>query len=189
MTVSTAIGEDDFMDRDWLAEWRVSVTAQVGQLLETFQSRFGFEPGLNQLGPPAADQALASLQAIVPRPAADLIDFYRRIGQVSLPDVGNGYFIHPADLVARQATAAEPGRIGPPHELDVLVFGSDGGGALYAVPAAKPGPVYRLRECSVKDGIALAADIQIIAADYRTFLRRLEIAVETFAATGHLADL
>jgi hypothetical protein len=189
MTVSTAIGEDDFMDRDWLAEWRVSVTAQVDQLLETFQSRFGFEPGLNQLGPPAADQALASLQAIVPRPAADLIDFYRRIGQVSLPDVGNGYFIHPADLVARQATAGEPGRIGPPHELDVLVFGSDGGGALYAVPAAKPGPVYRLRECSVKDGIALAADIQIIAADYRTFLRRLEIAVETFAATGHLADL
>jgi hypothetical protein len=56
------------------------------------------------------------------------------------------------------------------------------------VPAAKPGPVYRLRECSIKDGIALAADIQIIAVDYRTFLRRLETAVETFATTGHLAD-
>ncbi len=177
------------MDRGWLAEWRVSVTAEVAGLLETFQSRFGFEPGMNQLGPPAAEQALASLQAIVPRPAADLIDFYRWIGQVSLPDVGNGYFIHPADLVTRQAADGEPRRIGPPHELDVLVFGSDGGGTLYAVPAAKPGPVYRLRECSIKDGIALAGDVQVIAADFRTFLQRLEIAVEIFAATGHLADL
>jgi hypothetical protein len=177
------------MDREWLAAWRASVTAEVGQLLETFQSRFGFEPGINQLGPPAAEQALASLQAIMPPPAADLIDFYRWIGQVSLPDVGNGYFIHPADLVARQAADGEPRRIGPPHELDVLAFGSDGGGALYAVPAAKPGPVYRLRECSLKDGIALPGNIQIIAADYRTFLQRLQIAVETFAATGHLTDL
>jgi len=177
------------MDREWLAEWRVSVALKAGQLLETFQSRFGFEPGHNQLGPPAAEQALALLQAIVPRPAADLIDFYRCIGQVSLPDIGNGYFIHPADLVARQAADAEPRRIGPPHELDVLVFGSDGGGALYAVPAAKPGPVYRLRECSIKDGIAIAGDIQVVAVDYRTFLQRLEIAVETFAATGHPADL
>jgi hypothetical protein len=54
------------MDREWLAEWRVSVTAEVDQLLETFQSRFGFEPGMNQPGSPAAEQALASLQAIVP---------------------------------------------------------------------------------------------------------------------------
>ena len=177
------------MDREWLAEWRVSVTVKADQLLETFQSRFGFEPGRNRLGPPAAEQALASLQAIVPRPAADLIDFYRCIGQVSLPDVGNGYFIHPADLVARQAADGEPRRIGPPHELDVLVFGSDGGGALYAVPAAKPGPVYQLRECSIKDGIAIAGDIQIVAVDYRIFLQRLEIAVETFTATGHPADL
>ena len=177
------------MDREWLANWRVSVAVKVDQLLETFQSRFGLEPGRNQLGPPAPEQALASLQAIVPRPAADLIDFHRCIGQVSLPDVGNGYFIHPADLVARQAADGEPRRIGPPHELDVLVFGSDGGGALYAVPAAKPGPVYRLRECRIKNGIAIAGDIQIVAVDYRTFLQRLEIAVETFTATGHPADL
>jgi hypothetical protein len=43
------------MDRGWLAEWRDSVTAEVAGLLETFQSRFGFEPGLNYLGPPAAE--------------------------------------------------------------------------------------------------------------------------------------
>lgn len=98
------------MDRGWLAE-RVSVTAEVAGLLETFESRFGFEPGLNQLGPPAAEQALASLRAIVPRRAADLIDFYHWIGQVSLPDVGNGYFIHRADLVTRQAADEEA----PPH--------------------------------------------------------------------------
>jgi hypothetical protein len=46
-----------------------------------------------------------------------------------------------------------------------------------------------LRECSIKDDIALAGNIKIIAVDYRTFLQRLEIAVETFAATGHPADL
>ena len=32
----------------------------------------------------------------------------------------------------------EPRRIGPPHGRDVLVFGSDGGGTLYPVPAAQP---------------------------------------------------
>ena len=61
--------------------------------------------------------------------------------------------------------------------------------AVYAVPAAKPGPVYRLRECNIKEGVALAGNIQIVAVDYRTLLQRLEIAVETFAATGHLTDL
>ena len=89
------------MDRQWLAEWRVSMTANVAQLLETFQSRFGFEPGVNELGPPTAKQTLASLQAIAPRPATDLVDFYRCIGHVSLPDIGNGYFIHPADRIRR----------------------------------------------------------------------------------------
>lgn len=44
--IPRGIGEDQFMDREWLAEWRVSVTAEVDQLLETFQSRFGFEPGM-----------------------------------------------------------------------------------------------------------------------------------------------
>jgi hypothetical protein len=46
-----------------------------------------------------------------------------------------------------------------------------------------------LRECSIKDGIALAGDVQVIAADFRTFLQHLEIAVEIFAATGHPADV
>ena len=58
-------------------------------------------------------------------------------------------------------------------------------------PAAKPGPVYRLRECSIKDGIALAGDVQGIAADFRTFPQRLEIAVERISVpvTGRLLRL
>jgi hypothetical protein len=46
-----------------------------------------------------------------------------------------------------------------------------------------------LREYSIKNGIALAGNIQIIAVDYRTFLQRLQIAGDTFAATGHPGDL
>ena len=177
------------MDREWLEAWRVSVTAILAELLGTFRQRFGFEPGANAVGPPAAGEAVASLAALRPAPVRDLLTFYENIGEVSLPDVGNGYFIHAPRLVIQHAQAGEPRRIGPPFDVDVLAFASDGGGALYALPAAKAGPVYRLRDYVLRDGVAGARDARIAAGDLQAFLQRLKLAVETFASTGSLTDL
>jgi hypothetical protein len=177
------------VDREWLGTWRISVTEMLAELLATFRQRFGFEPDGDTVGPPASRGAVALLAALRPAPARDLLTFYENIGEVSLPDVGNGYFIHAPRLVAEQAQAGEPRRIGPPVDVDVLAFASDGGGAFYALPAAKAGPVYRLRECAIRDGVAEARDVQIVAGDLRAFLQRLKLAVETFASTGNLTDL
>jgi len=177
------------VDREWLGIWRVSVTEMLTELLATFGERFGFDPGANAVRPPAAAEAVASLAALRPAPARDLLTFYENIGEVSLPDVGNGYFIHAPRLVVEQARAGNPRRIGPPVDVDVLAFAGDGGGALYALPAAKAGPVYRLRDYVLRDGVAEARDVQIVAGDLRAFLQRLKLAVETFTSTGNLTDL
>lgn len=183
--------ESVLVDREWLDEWRVSVTALLAELLGTFSQRFGFEPGVNAVGPPAAAEALASLAALRPAPARELLLFYESIGEVSLPDVGNGYFIHPPRLVAGQAQAGGPRRIGPPFDVDVVAFASDGGGALYALPAAGAGPVYRLRDCALLDGAAVASagGAEAAAGDLREFLQHLKLAVGTFTRTGGLTGL
>ena len=87
------------------------------------------------------------------------------------------------------AQAGEPRRIGPPVDAGVLVFASDGGGALYVIPAAKAGPVYRLRDYVIRDGVADARYAQIAAGDLQEFLQRLRLAVQTFTSTGNLTDL
>ena len=110
------------MDREWLDSWRVSVVASLAELLGTFRQRFGFEPDANTVGPPASTEAVASLAALRPAPTRDLLIFYENIGEVSLPDVGNGYFIHSPRLVLEHAQASEPRRIGPPFNVGVLAF-------------------------------------------------------------------
>ena len=147
MSGAAAARQAVLVDAEWLSTWRVSVTAAVGELLGTFRQRFGFEPATNELGPPASEEAMTSLAALPATPAQDLLAFYRTVGEVSLPDVGNDYFIHPPGLAVQHAQAGELHRIGPPVDAEVLVFASDGGGALYALPAAQAGPVYRLRDC------------------------------------------
>lgn len=99
-------------DRELLDIWRVSVTAVLAGFLATFRQRFGFEPGANAVGPPASGEAVASLAALRPAPARDLLTFYESIGEVSLPDVGNGYFIHSPRLVIEHAYAGGLRRIG-----------------------------------------------------------------------------
>jgi len=167
--------------------WQISVTAMVAELLGTFEQRFGFEPGTNELGPPASQEAVTSLAALRPVPARDLLTLYRKVGEVSLPDVGNGYFIHSPSLVISHR--GEPPCIGQPFDVDVLVFASDGGCALYAPSAAEAGPVYRLRECAIWNGVAAAREIQTVAEDLQEFLQHLQTAIGTYTRTGDLTDL
>jgi hypothetical protein len=177
------------VDREWLDAWRVSVTAALTELLGTFSHRYGFEPDVHALGPPASREAVASLAALRPAPAHDLLVFYENIGEVSLPDVGNGYFVHSPRLVIESVRTGGLRGIGPPLDGDVLPFASDGGGAVYALPAAEAGPVYRLRDFALLDGVADAQGVETVAGDLQDFLQRLRLAVEVFTSTGSLTGL
>lgn len=79
-------------------------------------------------------------------------------------------------------------RIGPPFDAGVLAFASDGGGALYALPAAEAGPVYRLRDFALHDGVADVRGIEAAAGDLQEFLHP-RLAVEVFTSDGRLTDL
>jgi hypothetical protein len=66
----------------------------------------------------------------------------QHVGPVSLPDIANGYFIHPPHTVAANPdpdAVGCPDRIGEPFQdpVAVVVFGSNGGGRQGA--ADRPG--------------------------------------------------
>ncbi|MCX3064244.1 hypothetical protein [Streptomyces beihaiensis] len=73
----------------------------------------------------------------------DLVDLYSRVESVSLPDLGSGYFIHSAGEMLDGMRDGQPTRVIGAVEDSITVFGSDGGGGLFALNAAQD-KVYRL---------------------------------------------
>ncbi|MEV0806314.1 hypothetical protein [Micromonospora sp. NPDC050200] len=61
----------------------------------------------------------------------ELFALYRFVGPVSLPDITNGYFLHPLDSVIGNLYHDDrrADRIGEPlaEDVDIVVFGSNGG--------------------------------------------------------------
>jgi hypothetical protein len=104
-----------------------------------------------------------------------LLSLYAVIDSVSLPDIGNGYFIHPPSAVAAHldaygAVPLEDGDHG-------IVFGSDGGGTLFAVSAA--GTVHRSRTASWN------GEFSVVAASLSDFLEQLREVTGQFAPTKY----
>ncbi|GIJ43798.1 hypothetical protein Val02_06840 [Virgisporangium aliadipatigenens] len=147
-----------------LQEWAARLRAEVDRALRDVVSTYPFEAGAHEIGPPEPD-------APVPLPA-DLAALLRTVGPVSLPDIGNGYFLQAPYTVDRIA------------EGEVVVFGSDGGGTLYALGDA----VYRIRDASYVDGF-YDGPVTVIAPDLDSFLERLLGAVSAFADDGSITDL
>jgi hypothetical protein len=73
-----------------------------------------------------------------------LIHLYRTIGEVSLPDLENGVFIHPAEAVIVGLGGEQPTEAVGSLEGRIVVFGSDGGGALISI--TEDGKVYKLKD-------------------------------------------
>ncbi|MFG2819233.1 hypothetical protein ACGFX4_07365 [Kitasatospora sp. NPDC048365] len=145
---------DERLDGDWLRGWCERTAAAVAGLTESFEVRHGFPPGDNVIAP-ATDEshrATGALVALTPIPA-DLATVYRVIDEVSLPDVANGCFVHPASLVAEHVRAYGPVAI--PDEGPATVFASDGGGRLFAVTGS--GRVWMSTAASWSDRFDLAA--------------------------------
>lgn len=145
---------DERLDAEWLRGWCVQTDAALAKPMESFQARFGFEPGSNVVvhASETSHQAVDALVDLTPIPS-DLTTMYWVIAEVSLPDVGNGYFVHPASLVADHFR--EIGAVQIDGEEPALIFASDGGGRLLAL--AGSGRVWMSTTASWFDQFDLAA--------------------------------
>ncbi|MEV4431357.1 hypothetical protein ACN9M0_00280 [Streptomyces sp. R-07] len=145
---------DDRLDAEWLRGWCEQADSALAKLMASFQARFGFEPGSNKvvLASEESHQATDALVELTPIPS-DLTTMYWVIDEVSLPDVENGYFVHPASLVADHLR--EYGAVQIDGEEPALVFASDGGGHLFAL--AGSGRIWRSTTTSWLDQFDLAA--------------------------------
>ncbi|MEU0561000.1 hypothetical protein [Dactylosporangium sp. NPDC006015] len=184
------------MDEQGLAGWRASIEVAVTRALRAIVSTFPFEPGTHTIGPPAPEVELTALRSRLPWIPEDLVGVCGLVGAVCLPDIANGLFMFEPDYIlnALDHDDGRPDRIGRPfeREVDVVVFGSDGGGTLYAVAVGATGRVFRLRECSYLAGVyegALNVDVTVVAETLDDFLRRLLNAVAVFADDGRVTDL
>jgi hypothetical protein len=162
------------LDPSGLRTWCDDINAELEPLLGSFESRYGYPPGENRITasagahPPAAAQLGAH-----PAVARALADFYTVIEELTLPDIGNGYFIHPAQHVLDELTHGGPVDAG---EFTAVVFGSDGGGILFAV--SLHGTVYRSRAASHDSGF------DAVAKNLRGFLDHLHHEITRFIETG-----
>ncbi|CAL9614527.1 hypothetical protein SUDANB37_05736 [Streptomyces sp. enrichment culture] len=94
---------------------------------------------------------------------SDLTTLYWVVCEISLPDVGHGYFVHPASTVAEHFREYGPVQID--DEPFAIVFASDGGGHLFAV--AGSGRVWRSTTASWFD------DFEVAAASIQEFLEQI----------------
>lgn len=169
-----------------LTPWTGRLRASVTGLMDGFEGRFGYLPDANLVVAarhPGGTIMRTRLEGRVQVPSA-IVDFFDAIEEVSLPDVWNGYFLGPADRVVA-AHAEESARwITIESELqEVLLIGSDGGGALYCASVAEPAPVFRVEEPSIRHGVAtgLSGDVRPLASSFPAFLEALADAVEASA--------
>ena len=165
---------------DWLTTWQGEMAALLEPTLDLFESAYGYPPDDNRVQ--SADDesraAAARCEDAGPLPAA-LATFYATIARVQLPDIAHGYFIHPPDLVLDHLASHKHVRL--TEQGTGIVFGSDGGGILFALDSA--GQVHRSTAASWYD------DFEPTEPSLKQFLERLHRTTATFAGdTRHHAS-
>lgn len=161
------------LDQAWLASWSDDVNRALKPFLATFETTQGYAPDDNRITEAREGQPVSEVTTHPYLPAA-LTGFYQAIHEVLLPDIGNGYFVHPLDHVLNELT--QQGLVSLPDSTPGVVFGSDGGGILHAT--SHSGTIYRSRAAS-RD-----SDFELVATDLGEFLDQLRQVVKRFVATG-----
>lgn len=152
------------LDADWVRAWRDRANTALFDLTQSFLPKHGFPPGHNAVTPATDDshRATDALADLAPIPS-DLTTFYSVVSEAALPDVDNGYFVHPPTMVAEQFR--ENGSASINGEWSALVFASDGGGCLFAI--GDSGQVWKSATAS------WSSDFDLVAADLQEFLEGL----------------
>jgi hypothetical protein len=183
------------LNEEWLTGWAAQVEAAAARALRNVVSTYPFEAGDHSVGPPSSVAELAALREGMPWVPDELFALYRFVGPVSLPDITNGYFLYPPDSVIGNLyhDDGRADRIGEPFadDVDIVVFGSNGGGDLYALATPDGDPVYRFDEAVYEFGIYHGTErgITVVGEDLRHFLEEFLAAVEAFADDGSITDL
>jgi hypothetical protein len=184
------------LDEQRLIDWAEAVEAAVKRALREVVSTYPFEPGKHTVGPPASESDLAALRQRLPWIPDGLLAVARWVGEVSLPDIANGYFMFSPSYIHGMLYHDDgiPDRIDEPldDDVDVVIFGSDGGGTLYAIAVGDIGTVYRLQECKYEQGVysgSAGFGVTLVAEGMDDFLDALLAAVAAFAVDGSITDL
>lgn len=116
----------------------------LSKLMRHFEDGFGYPPGENRLrtATPERGRAAAEALTVIGAPA-ELINFYQKVDSLSMPDVENGFFVHSYVDVANGIKGEQPTRLTGSIDDEICIFGSDGGGGLFALSLTN-GEVYRL---------------------------------------------
>jgi hypothetical protein len=116
----------------------------LSKLMRNFEDGFGYPPGENRLYRATLERGRSAAEALAALGApAELINFYQEIDQLSMPDVKNGFFVHSCEDVVNGMKGEQPTRLTGYIDDKIVVFGSDGGGGLFALSSTN-GQVYRL---------------------------------------------
>lgn len=162
----------------WLARWRADVMAVVTPMVATFERAHGYPPGTNDVRPPTEDE-LRAVDELKRETSyfEELSTLYRSIGEVALPDVGNGFFLHSARAVLDRIAEEGPVFLPLADDFQGMVIASDGGGRLYV--ADWGGALHRSRTASTDDGT-----FDRVADDLPAFLTQVRSYVLRWATTG-----
>jgi hypothetical protein len=152
------------LDAEWVRSWWEQADAALTRLAQSFLLTHGFPPGHNAvaLATDGSHQATDALVDLTPIPS-DLTTLYWVISEASLPDVDSGYFIHSPTTAAEHFREYGPAAID--GESSALVFGSDGGGHLFAI--GDSGHIWKSTTASWFD------DFEVAAASLQQFLKQL----------------
>ncbi|MGP3952380.1 hypothetical protein [Streptomyces sp. 7N604] len=149
---------------------------------EQFESKFGYPPDVNAVEP--VSESESAVEAGAEGIPEDLAIFYGRVSRVSLPDLESGFFVHPLDLTLRGLRGDFPTQIVGSREDSVVVFGSDGGGGLFALSSTDGSTVYRLPPSRVEGSVYVEGGVpcEVVGSNLEDFLSMLERLVSSQVA-------
>lgn len=152
--------------------WITSMNELAGVLTDGFEERFGYAPDDNVVTP-ATEPLPAELAEALPAP---LIEFHRHVAEAWLMNLSNGYRLHDVRHTVEGRDGRQPVRIEGPVAADVITFGSDGGGSLFALGLPDGAPVYLLPPSALdRAGVYDNHDsrARVVAATLPEFLTKL----------------
>ena len=158
--------------------WKTDIRSALAELNVVFEHRFGYPPGANFVRDADVGQQGRTGNVVLP---SALAAFYAEVGQLSLPDVHIGYFIHPVDVVIK-AINGHPTRVEVEINDDVVTFGSDGGGGLFCLTQSN-GVIYHLPPGRIDENNVYSGGLcqpRLVASNLEAFLQRILMVTKEF---------
>ena len=149
--------------------WAATVRAALSELTPEM---FSYPIGVNELRPPAPHPV------VVP----GLEPLYEVCDGLSAPDVHVGYFLAPAERVLKVSEKGGPTRI---RGERITVFGSDGGGNMFALSHKNGHVLYLPVEGGIEDGLYLerpGVRSRVVGRTLLEFLERVAVDIRAFLA-------